>query len=338
MMLSQCKRIVFFGECMVEHRADNSCGFGGDTYNAAWYLSQILRYHAVDNVQVFYASAIGREPASLQFKAHMKSANIVDDFIVTQPTKLMGQYWVYHDQNGERQFRFARCESAAKTYFECNEQLTKALLTNQVDVIYLSGISLAILNDAQRTHLLNTLAVFKFGGGQILFDNNYRPSLWMTKDNVNEESRGLQQSKVTAVYLAAMRLADIAFLTDEDEFAVYGTDSCTDIIHYHHEQHCDINATLVIRRGSAPCVVKVKHQVALKIEAQRIESNAIVDTCAAGDSFAGAFLAHFLEHNNLEHATHYAHRVAACVIQYHGALMPHHFLPKFVSQEYLSEP
>ncbi len=41
-MLQPFNSIVFLGECMIEHRADGDVFFGGDSFNTAYYLSQLI--------------------------------------------------------------------------------------------------------------------------------------------------------------------------------------------------------------------------------------------------------------------------------------------------------
>lgn len=48
-------------------------------------------------------------------------------------------------------------------------------------------------------------------------------------------------------------------------------------------------------------------------------TNNLVDATGAGDSFAGAFIAHYLEHRHAVEAAHFATQVAAWVIEHPGA-------------------
>lgn len=49
-------------------------------------------------------------------------------------------------------------------------------------MIYLSGISLAILPDNDRISLLAELTVLAKQGVKIAFDSNYRPALWESRE------------------------------------------------------------------------------------------------------------------------------------------------------------
>lgn len=308
--------IVFLGECMVEHRADGEVFFGGDSFNTAYYLSQLLADKTTTAMQIYYATAVGMDEHSNTLKALMRQSGVLLDFIENHPTKTLGNYWVSVNDDGERSFRFDRANSAARDYLSLSNKLRKALENNLVDAIYLSGISLAILTESQCQTLIRLLQQFKAKGGVIYFDNNYRYALWQHRSPIN-------------AYFAVMALADIAFLTRDDEYAVYGTTSVSEII----DLHCSTESfkqTLVIRQGAEPCVIYTSGEESLiQVDAIRLSQHQIVDTCAAGDAFAAGFLAAMQIGLNPEAAAHFAHSVAASVIKHHGALISRHFLPKF---------
>ncbi len=48
----------------------------------------------------------------------------------------------------------------------------------------------------------------------------------------------------------------------------------------------------------------------------------VVDTTSAGDSFNGAFLAHYLENRDAPAAARFGAKIAARVVSEHGALVP----------------
>lgn len=317
-MKSAIKQLACFGECMVEHRSDGTSSFGGDTFNTAWYLTQLLKQSNDNHIAVSFASAIGTDKASTNLLDMLSNTNIRQDYIVLEPHSALGEYWITLDEKGERRFTFAREHSPVRQYFKRDETLTQALYNKLIDVIYLSGISLAILCESQRKHLFEALAAFKNRGGLIFFDNNYRQTLWRS-DN----------PKLS--YQAVMALADIAFLTDEDEYAVYGSANVDEIIAEHKKQSSQL---LVIRQGAQPCVLAPADDSSpIYIAAQNIAPQLILDTCGAGDAFAAGFLAHWLKGCDLQAAVCFAHQVAAEAIQHHGALISADFLPKLVTQE-----
>ena len=73
------------------------------------------------------------------------------------------------------------------------------------DVVYFSGITLAVLGEIVRTRLLQTLSETRKRGGKVVFDNNYRPRLWASVEAAR------------AAYHAVLAEVDIALLTEDDE-------------------------------------------------------------------------------------------------------------------------
>lgn len=316
--LSNIKSIVFFGECMVEHRADADTSFAGDTFNTAWYLAQLIKHDSI--LAIYYATAIGDDTASHKLSDLLKSSGIKTKYIATRTGMNLGQYWIKLDNRGERQFDFDRSKSPVKQYIEQHPALLEALGEKEFDAIYLSGVSLAVLCDAQRELLIRSLIQFKQRGGVIIFDNNYRPALWGAF-----EARGW--------FKKIMALAELVFLTDEDEYSVYGTTNVDEIIQCHFSQpnHPD---TLVIRCGSAPCIVVDKGgDSILRISPEALVSSKIIDTTAAGDAFAAGFLSATFKTKDYDESAKFAHRLAAKVIQYHGALIPKKVLTDLIARE-----
>ncbi|BBN81194.1 2-dehydro-3-deoxygluconokinase [Pseudoalteromonas sp. A25] len=322
-MTTSIHSMVFFGECMVEHRADGTSYFGGDTFNTAWYLVSLLNAVGLSKPKIKYATAIGQDAQSQQFQTLLAHMGIGCDLVVTHQYKTMGKYWIKLTQNGERSFEFEREQSAARAYFKSHEPLSEALNAKSIDAIYLSGISLAILCSEQLTYLLELLKRFKAQGGIVIFDNNYRASLWHGR-------------KPQSAYLALMALANIAFLTLEDELAIYAKHTLDEVLTVYQNTNEQL---VIIRRGPLPCVIKPSnsHEL-LYVAPEQLHAQSIVDTCAAGDAFAAGFLAQWLvrdllAHDAIERAAQFAHKVAAEVIQHHGALITPHLLPSLLGEE-----
>lgn len=80
----------------------------------------------------------------------------------------------------------------------------------QMDAIYLSGISLAILPPQDRLQLLDDLKTLSQQGKTILFDSNYRPALWADENETRD------------CYQAMYALTDMALVTDDDEARLWG--------------------------------------------------------------------------------------------------------------------
>ena len=156
--------IGFFGECMVEIFGNNQ-SFSGDTYNTAVYLARLARN---SEIKVNYISAIGTDDISARMLDAWKKEGINTSQVIELNDKTVGQYIISVDNEGERYFDYDRDNSAAKDYFRAQvTPFEEALEKQQLDYVYLSGISLAILCHEHRMRLLSALKNFKQGGGKI---------------------------------------------------------------------------------------------------------------------------------------------------------------------------
>jgi len=309
------KQIIFFGECMIEGELSEPLRFGGDSLNSALYLAR-----ATDNnlINVLYATALGDDSESKQLLTSWQKESIDTSLVVKLTGKFPGRYQIQTALNGERSFIYQRDHSAAKLYLKSAIKLLKCQLqSGKIDYFYFSGISLAILSEEDRQRLFSLLSDYKKQGGQVVFDNNYRPKLWHKQD-------------VKANYHQALLLADIALLTDEDEYAIYGGMADVEAILKRLTPY-SIDE-IVIKQGNKPCIVKFR-DCQISVNSYAVEADQIVDTSAAGDAFAAGYLAKRLSEDSILSATQFAHQLAARVIQYSGAI-----IPKTAMQDLMPQP
>lgn len=300
--------IAFFGECMIELSGlPLKKGFGGDTLNTALYLARLTANHPIT---VSYATGLGTDPLSEQLLAAWQEEGLHTTLVQQYSDKLPGLYLVETDPQGERRFMYWRDSAAAKSYFTptAPSKLEQAIQNGEIDCVYLSGISLAILNDTSKQQLINTLRDFSQSGGTIIFDNNFRPQLWRA-----EQARNW--------YSQLLPLVDIALITEEDDLHIWGDEEDKESV----EQRCARFGCreIVIKRGSHPCKVIWQqngepHQAF--VAAQQVTH--VVDTCAAGDSFAAGYLAARLSGQSAEASAALGHQLASIVIQFSGAIIP----------------
>ena len=76
---------------------------------------------------------------------------------------------------------------------------------------------------------------------------------------------------------------------------------------------------VVIKQGGAPVLVRLAGQAPVEVPVQRVER--VVDSTAAGDSFAGAYLAARLAGADAVAAAVAGSRLAGQVIQHRGAII-----------------
>ncbi|MFN3862220.1 MAG: sugar kinase [Roseateles sp.] len=295
--------IAALGECMLELQGQ-AFGqlhqtFGGDTLNTAVYLSRC----GGPRLRVHYATALGDDSLSGGMLERWAAEGVATDLVRRLPGRLPGLYLIELDASGERRFHYWRGQAAARCYFDT---ATTALeeQADALDALYLSGISLAILPQAGRERVLALMTRMRAAGKLVAFDNNYRPRLW---DSVADARYW---------YGRAFAAAGLALITADDHQALHGLPNLDSAV-------CAAQALPVaevaIKRGALPTVVGGDgHWQEVATEAVP----RVVDTTAAGDSFAAGYLSQRLRGIAAPEAAAFGNRLAARVIQHPGALIP----------------
>lgn len=98
--------------------------------------------------------------------------------MITIPEKLPGLYAIEIDTCGERSFHYWRSDAAARYIATDNRFATHLDTLPDDSVIYLSGISLAILTPKGKEALITQLIRLKQRGLTLIVDSNFRPRLW----------------------------------------------------------------------------------------------------------------------------------------------------------------
>ncbi len=171
-------RFAAIGECMLEVQA-NGFGpavfaYGGDTFNTSVYLRRCSK---PKNIEVSYATGLGTDQLSQSLKKEWQALGLRLDEVEYIEGRLPGMYLIQTNSHGERTFHFWRENSAARAYFQAAQTALEKNADN-LDCLYFSGITLAILNDASRQRLFALLERATSNGCRVVFDNNFRPQLW----------------------------------------------------------------------------------------------------------------------------------------------------------------
>ena len=306
------KKIAVIGECMIElsqKGAEVSRGFGGDTLNTSVYIA---RQVAPEALTVNYVTALGTDSFSQQMLEAWQSEHIDTSLIQRMENRLPGLYYIETDDTGERTFYYWRNEAAAKFWLESEDAAAICEALSTFDYLYLSGISLAILSPTSREKLLSLLRECRANGGKVIFDNNYRPRLWSSREETQQ------------VYQQMLQCTDIAFLTLDDEDALWGEKPVEDVIA--RTQAAGVSE-VVIKRGAEPCLVAISGEATIEVPAVKLAKEKVIDTTAAGDSFSAGYLAVRLTGGTPEAAAQRGHLTASTVIQYRGAIIPREAMP-----------
>jgi len=302
---AKLKKIAIIGECMIELSgkpfAAQAQHFGGDTLNTAVYLSRLL-----PSLTPSYVTGVGTDTYSQRMLSAWQSEGIDTSLVLVTPDKLPGMYAIEIDDDGERSFHYWRNDSAAR--YLCEHDHFDIIVDNlkDADLVYLSGISLAILPDRGKAKLLNALQQLKTAGVKIAVDSNYRPRLWRNATDACEWLGKLYQ------------LSDIALVTADDEDLLLGMkDSPAGIIA--KRLHSMGIKQVVVKLGSKGAVWS-QHGLSGLATGNKVDH--VVDTTAAGDSFNAGFLAAWCMGMEIHQCCHWGNKLAAQVIQHKGAIIP----------------
>ena len=296
------RRAICIGECMVELRAAGADVFArayaGDAYNTAVYLKR-----SMPDAQVQFLTATGDDALSRAMREVWRAEGIDGSLGFTVSGGSPGLYLVENDERGERRFHYWRSNSAARRWFELLEDQDETVLWG-ADVIYLSGISLAILSPAERARAIELLRRARPHTGRIAFDPNVRLALWETA-----------QAAVATIE-NALAIADVALPSREDARLLFGVDDPmeqTDRL-----QGIGVRE-IALTLGADGCLI-ADGGVRARLPAPHVAS--ITDTSGAGDAFNGAYLATRLRGGSAADAARSGLAVGSRVVAHAGAVVP----------------
>jgi 2-dehydro-3-deoxygluconokinase len=293
-------RVACIGECMVELReTPDGClrrGFGGDTLNTAVYLARL-------GVAVDYVTALGDDPWSDEMLAQWQAEGVGTALVARLPGRLPGLYIIQTDPSGERRFLYWRDSAAARHLFDHLD--VRAL--EAFDVLYLSGITLSIYGEAARAILLQALAGVRARGGRVVFDTNFRPRGWPDRRLARQ------------LYGHMFATADSVLASVEDLALLYGDAG-------ESELSCHAAGREIVLKLDSPASRVMHGGAVLDIDAPPV--SCVVDTTAAGDSFAAAYLAARLRGASPEVAARAGHDLAGAVVGHPGAIIPVAAMPR----------
>ena len=293
-------RVLAIGECMAELAptdtdGDLRLGFAGDTFNTAWYLAR-----CAPDAQVSFLTVIGDDTVSEKMASFIRDGGIDDRFIQVAQGKTVGLYMISLDQ-GERSFSYWRGQSAAKALADDVAALDAAMAAS--DLVYFSGITLAILTPEARERLLAAVAKARAAGKIVAFDPNLRPRLWSS------------DTEMTQTIMQAAAVSDIVLPSFEDE-ADWFSDASPKAT---ADRYLEAGAiTVIVKNGSDPVLYAEGANYA---EVPVMPVDTLVDSTAAGDSFNAGIFARHAAGDTLANGVAYACALSREVVQSRGALV-----------------
>lgn len=298
------KHLALIGECMIELNGEPfgtmRQTYGGDTLNTATYVARVS---SPERIEVSYISALGTDKLSQGMLERWRADGINTDCVLRDKNRSAGLYLIQLDKQGERTFLYWRNQSAARYLLQHPDYSRVLSALKKADMIYLSGISLAILPETDRTLLIEQLRELKKTGVEIAFDSNFRPTLWDS----------LAQAR--SCYQALLPLVDVALVTfddeeklwaDKDEQATIARLSAFNI------------AKIIVKQGSLGATVCEQGECTF-VPTMPVEN--VVDTTSAGDAFNAGFLNGYLQGKPLTDCCRQGNQLAGIVIRHKGAII-----------------
>ena len=272
---------------------------GGDTLNTAVYLARL-------GVAVDYVTALGDDGWSDEMVAAWQAEGVGVGMVRHLPGTLPGLYIIQTDPFGERRFLYWRDSAAARMLFDGPDSSELIDALSRFDLLYFSGITLSIYGPSAREALFSACDGVHQRGGRVAFDTNFRPRGWPDRD------------LAAALFRQAFSRSDIVFASQEDLTHLFGAAG---------ERELAANASHAERvlKLHRPAVQVALNGTRILVEAEPVAL--VIDTTAAGDSFAAAYLAGRLAGQEPAAAARTGHRLAGAVIGHPGAIIPAEAMP-----------
>ncbi|MFC6276841.1 sugar kinase [Psittacicella hinzii] len=369
-------KVALVGECMVELQATSvpnqyTQTFGGDTFNTAVYLRRVL---TPAQAEISYITAVGTDPLSQQMLARFNECNLDTSLVTQNPNKFPGLYAINLDDKGERSFSYWRSDAAARYRFVGMSLEQLVALWQQFDIVYFSGISLAILPSETRDTFVQSLAQAS-KQVKVVFDLNYRPRLWESKELAkayfeqiaqfaqvlfcsNDEDALLYDKEIVPAAqpycLSAFQASEPSLLEQAIAVVSQARAQQADVITALQALEQQTHRHLVFKQRDTVqfyptgidyaqlldkgVVTSYEYQALVVNKPQQVMTYSftplekVVDTTAAGDSFAAGIIGAFLVlGTSAQQAAKLAQQVAQQVICHKGAIIPAEYTHPFAS-------
>ncbi|MCP5412283.1 MAG: sugar kinase [Alphaproteobacteria bacterium] len=289
---------ISIGECMVELRpvADGHLrrGFAGDAYNTAVYLKR-----SAPDIDVAFLTATGDDVLSDSMIETWRAEGISDRLTFRIPGARPALYLIETNEKGDRKFHYWRSETPAKQWLRQLLAAGGADLLDPADLVYVSGISLAILNHADRQAAIELLGSLKT---RVAFDPNIRPALWKSMDEARHAFEAM--TRLAAIVLPSRQDYELMYDISDPNAQIEFTAGLTE-------------GEIALTCDEEGCLLRVDDS----IQAMPTQAVAVVDTSGAGDSFNGAYLAARLGGASPQDAARAGLAMAAKVVAQPGAVI-----------------
>lgn len=252
-----------------------------------------------------FVGKVGKDMHGKFLKETLEQENICTEYLVEDENVFTTLAFVAIDENGERQFSFAR-KPGADTMLTMDD-LDIDILRNCK--IFHSG-SLSLTDEPARGATVKAIQTAKEAGALISYDPNYRDSLW------KNEATAVEMMK------SVIKYADVMKVSDDESLLITGEDN------YQNAARMLVSSgvkLVAITLGGDGVLIATEKNMGI-IPGLEVEA---VDTTGAGDSFWGGFLSHYLglgkeieelSWEEVQECARYGNATAALCVQKRGGI------------------
>jgi 2-dehydro-3-deoxygluconokinase len=190
---------------------------------------------------------------------------------------------------------------------------TSAILSSlaSYEFVYLSAITLSLYSGDGRARLFAGIQRARQAGARFAFDTNFRPRGWP------------DLNLARAVYQEAFEVADIVLASTEDLLPLYPGETKEGLL-------ARIPGSEVVLKLSEPASILRLDGILHRVKAEPV-TKPVIDTTAAGDSFAAAYIAARLAGADPVEAARAGHHLAGVVVCHPGAIIPRAAMPSGIT-------
>lgn len=291
--------ILALGEALVEFvrlpdEVDGSPayrqGFGGDTSNA-------MIAAARQGADTGYISAVGGDPFGEELLGLWAREGVDTSTVKRAAQDPTGVYFVQPKADGHS-FSYARRGSAASLFGP--EDLPEDAI-RAAKILHVSALSQAI-SPTMRAAVRRAAEIAKDAGVLVSYDTNLRLNLWTLED-------------ARAAILDLLPLVDIVLPSDDEAEKIFQTSIEGEILDKSAAHGAEV---VLLKRGAKGPLLR--HDGLDR--AFDVPTVKAIDSTGAGDSFAGSWLAYYLETADPAISAERAVRVAAGTVSGLGAVDP----------------
>lgn len=265
--------IVALGELLIDFTEAGSSADGMKLFeqNPGGAPANLLTAASHMGYRTSFIGKVGADMHGAFLKKTLEKEGIGTDALVVDPDYFTTLAFVAIDENGERQFSFAR-KPGADTQLKKSE-LDIGLLEN-CRIFHFGSLSLTAQPSKEAT--VEAVQIAEKAGALISYDPNYRASLWQDQQTAVEAMRSV------------ISYADVMKVSDEESLMLTGA------------ADYETAADRLLAMGPKLVAVTLGGDgvlMATSTEKQVIPGFKVnaVDTTGAGDSFWGGFLSNLLE-------------------------------------------